>query len=334
MNEWQTYAEPKKLPFGHVKRKHTTPPEWDETSRRQKETSGETGERPQHKQHQRFVAGDPEHHRLQSRSTPIMCDVMLPYERNSFYARFDLLNNELTVKSTPPPDDWPLSVYTADARRTLPRVTKSKAAGPDYIPGRVLRTCAIQLAVVITDIFNTSLSQESVPTCFKTAPVLTAPVLKMSAVSCLNDYHSPRFWWSAFRNCFSSTSKTPSQPAWTLTCLHSEPTDLQRTQSPLPSTQSSHTLKVTTPTSECCLLIPVQHSIQSPPWNWLANLTLWAWVPHSETGYWTSSQTDARHHLHCVLSPLLFTLCTYDCSPQHGENSVVKFADHTTIGHI
>ncbi len=33
----------------------------------------------------------------------------------------------------------------------------------------------------------------------------------------------------------------------------------------------------------------------------------------------------------CVLSPLLFTLYTHDCNPRHGESSVVKFADNTTI---
>ncbi len=34
------------------------------------ETSGETGERPQHQQHQRQVAGDPEDHRLQEQEHP------------------------------------------------------------------------------------------------------------------------------------------------------------------------------------------------------------------------------------------------------------------------
>ncbi len=41
---------------------------------------------------------------------------------------------------------------------------KGKAAGPDNIPGRVLKDCAAQLTDVLTDIFNTSLSQAVVPT--------------------------------------------------------------------------------------------------------------------------------------------------------------------------
>ncbi|XP_037537292.1 signal peptide peptidase-like 2 [Nematolebias whitei] len=33
----------------------------------------------------------------------------------------------------------------------------------------------------------------------------------------------------------------------------------------------------------------------------------------------------------CVLSPLLFTLLTYDCSPSHPSNLFIKFADDTTV---
>ncbi len=114
-----------------------------------------------------------------------MCEVTLPDELNTFYACFDL-SKESAVKSTPPPEDRPLSVSTADVRRTLMRVNISKAPGPDSIPGHVLRTCANQLVDVITDIFNISLSQQSVSTCIKTATIV--PVPKKSVVSSLNDY--------------------------------------------------------------------------------------------------------------------------------------------------
>ncbi len=78
---------------------------------------------------------------------PIMCEATLPYEMNTFYARFDLLNKESAVKSTLPPEDWPLSVSTVDVRRILLRVNMSKAVGPDNIHGCVVRTCASQLVV-------------------------------------------------------------------------------------------------------------------------------------------------------------------------------------------
>ncbi len=49
-----------------------------------------------------------------SRSAPIMCEATLPDKLNTFYANFDLLNSESAVKSTPPPEDRPLSVSTAE----------------------------------------------------------------------------------------------------------------------------------------------------------------------------------------------------------------------------
>ncbi|KAK7497458.1 hypothetical protein BaRGS_00011300 [Batillaria attramentaria] len=61
-----------------------------------------------------------------------------------------------------------------------------KAAGPDNISPRLLRTCADQLWGVFTDIYNVSLSQCTVPQCFKKSTVM--PVSKKSTVSCLNDY--------------------------------------------------------------------------------------------------------------------------------------------------
>lgn len=33
----------------------------------------------------------------------------------------------------------------------------------------------------------------------------------------------------------------------------------------------------------------------------------------------------------CVLSPALFTLFTYDCTPIHSSNSLLKFSDDTTV---
>ncbi len=74
----------------------------------------------------------------------------------------------------------------ADVRKTISRINPRKAAGPDNIPGRVLKDCAAQLTDVLTDIFNTSLSQAVVPTYVKSTTII--PVPKKSPVSRLNDY--------------------------------------------------------------------------------------------------------------------------------------------------
>ncbi|KAK2919151.1 hypothetical protein Q8A73_003522 [Channa argus] len=110
----------------------------------------------------------------------------LSHALNHFYARFEAQNNVKARKSTPPPSDQVLCLTTAEVRKTLCRVNPRKSAGPDNIPGRVLRECAEQLADVFTDIFNISLSSNVVPTCLKATTIV--PVPKKSTVSCLNDY--------------------------------------------------------------------------------------------------------------------------------------------------
>ncbi len=90
------------------------------------------------------------------------------------------------TKTATPPNDRALCLSPADVRKTLSRINPRKAAGPDNIPGRVLKDCAAQLTDVLTDIFNTSLSQAVVPTCLKSTTII--PVPKKSPVSCLNDY--------------------------------------------------------------------------------------------------------------------------------------------------
>lgn len=47
----------------------------------------------------------------------------------------------------------------------------ARPAGPDGIPGRVLRDCAHQRADVFTNIFNLSLSQATVPAGLKSATI-------------------------------------------------------------------------------------------------------------------------------------------------------------------
>ncbi len=58
--------------------------------------------------------------------------------------------------------------------------------GPDGITGRVLRSCADQLAGLFTSIFNEPLATSVVPTSFKKSIII--PVPKNNKPSCLNDY--------------------------------------------------------------------------------------------------------------------------------------------------
>ncbi|KAK3552750.1 hypothetical protein QTP86_022157, partial [Hemibagrus guttatus] len=111
------------------------------------------------------------------KTTPSACDSdsSLPDTLNDFYDRFEAQNNVVARKPIPPPNDQVLCLSTADVRRTLCRVNSRKSAGPDNIPGRVLRECAEQLADVFTDIFNISLTSAVVPTCLRTTTIVPVP---------------------------------------------------------------------------------------------------------------------------------------------------------------
>ena len=56
------------------------------------------------------------------------------------------------------PDNCVLTHSLADVSTTIKEVNIHKAAGPDRLPGHVLKACVDQLASVFTDIFNLSLT--------------------------------------------------------------------------------------------------------------------------------------------------------------------------------
>ena len=65
------------------------------------------------------------------------------------------------------------------------KVKSSEAAGPDGIPGTVIKACADQLAGILTKIFNLSLTQATVPTCLKASIIV--PIPKKTAIDSLSD---------------------------------------------------------------------------------------------------------------------------------------------------
>ncbi len=115
-------------------------------------------------------------------------DPLLAEELNTFYGRFECNGGATLPISTP---DRAAMIMLSPFQRTtfgrkLKRVNVRKAAGPDGVTGRVLRSCADQLAGLFTSIFKESLATSVVPTSFKKSVII--PVPKNSKPSCLNDY--------------------------------------------------------------------------------------------------------------------------------------------------
>ncbi len=106
-------------------------------------------------------------------SAEVRADLLLAEELNTFYGHFECNGGSATLpfsasgSSRQRSEDHVITVSEDEVRRELKRVNFRKAAGPDGITGRVLRSCADQLAGLFTSIFNESLATSVVPTSFK-----------------------------------------------------------------------------------------------------------------------------------------------------------------------
>jgi hypothetical protein len=72
-------------------------------------------------------------------------------------------------------DDCVIMLSVTDVRKTFKQVNIHKAAGTDGLPGCVLKSCTDQLASVVTDIFNFSLTESVIPPCFKQTTIVPVP---------------------------------------------------------------------------------------------------------------------------------------------------------------
>lgn len=91
-------------------------------------------------------------------------DITLANDLNAFCTHFEINQRDAALFGS---DKGVLKVTEHDVRLAFKRVNPRKAVGPDGISGRVLKSCAQQLAPVFTVIFNLSLSLCKVPACFK-----------------------------------------------------------------------------------------------------------------------------------------------------------------------
>ncbi|KAK0146238.1 RNA-directed DNA polymerase from mobile element jockey [Merluccius polli] len=284
-----------------------------------------------------------------SNSSPSVMDMPFLQELNNFYARFDKENKDTATKTELSVDHQTLTLPPSDVQDALSKINARKAAGPDGIPGRVLRACAEQLAGVLTDIFNLSLAQASVPACFKTTSIV--PVPKHSSPSCLNDYR-PVALTPIVMKCFERlvlahlkkclpTSLDPHQFAYqnnrstddavstALHCVLSH-LDNKNTYARLLFVDFSSAFNTVIPSKLITKLGDL--GISTPLCNWILDF-LTNRPQHVRSGHDRSTtlilNTGAPQG--CVLSPFLYSLFTHDCKPKYGSNSIIKFADDTTV---
>ena len=122
---------------------------------------------------------------------PTSNDPNLPDQFNVFCTRFEAPRGSTPSipPASPPPattSPAPLVITEHEVRRLFKGQNTRKACGPDMVSPATLKHCASELAPVFTDIFNQSLNLCRVPVCFKSAVII--PVPKKPKITCLNDY--------------------------------------------------------------------------------------------------------------------------------------------------
>ncbi|KAL0165593.1 hypothetical protein M9458_037437, partial [Cirrhinus mrigala] len=260
---------------------------------------------------------------------------------NEFYCRFEKQKTCLTP-CTPPPN-CPTAQPSTPCPSISPTVSKicegdvckvfrkqkiRKAKGPDGVSPACLKACAVQLSTIFTLIFNRSLEMCIVPSCFKCSTII--PVPKKPKTTGLNDYR-PVALTSVVMKSFerlvlaylkdiTGPLLDPLQFAYRANrdlCKDLDVDFSSAFNTIIPDILQIKLSQLSVPTSIC---------------QWITSF-LTDRQQLVRLGKLTSStrtiSTGAPQG--CVLSPLLFSLYTNDCTSKDPSVKLLKFADDTTV---
>ena len=284
------------------------------------------------------------------KKTVVCDDVTLPNQLNDFYGRFDRTNTSQPNPACTDDVTAPFRVSSSSVERSFSRQKVKKAAGPDGLTPRLLRSCAAQLAKVFTIIFNWSLSIRQVPVCFKEATII--PVPKKKNISCLNDYrpvaltsvpmkelerHVLNFLKSKIPSDFDPfqfayrTNRSVEDAICIL--LHEIMSHLEKTCSYARILFIDYSSAFNTIIPSKLHFKLVNHlKLPLAICDWILDFLLerkQSVVIGNNKSDCVILNTGAPQG--CVLSPLLYSLFTHDCRPNFPNTLILKFADDTTV---
>ncbi len=270
----------------------------------------------------------------------------LPDELNTFYAHFEADNTAHTenAPAAAAEEVSPLSLFVADVTRSFKRVNIHKAVGPDGKPGRVLKACAFQLAGVLQTFSICPFLCLWFPHASKNQTIV--PIPKKNKITCLNDWR-PVALTPIFSKCFEKLVRD-----YICSVLPASLDPLQFAYRSNRSTDDAIAFTLHTALSHLenkntyvrMLFVDYSSAFNTiVPATLIANLqtlglnrSLCSWILDFLTGrsqvVRMGNNTSSPLILNtgapqgCVLSPLLYSLYTHNCTATHSSNVIVKFA--------
>ncbi|KAK3536977.1 hypothetical protein QTP86_029474 [Hemibagrus guttatus] len=219
----------------------------------------------------------------------------------------------------------------------------------DFLTDRRQFHCANQLSPVFTDIFNTSLETCHVPACFKTSAIV--PVPKKTKITGLNDYRPVALTsvvMKSFERLVLSYLKDITDPL--LDPLQFAYRANRSVDDAVNMALHFILQHLDSPGSYARILfVDFSSAFNTIVPALLRDKLFQLNVPDSMCSWITDFLTDRRQFVRlgthvsdlqhispgspqgCVLSPLLFSLYTNDCTSGHQSVKLLKFADDTTL---
>ncbi|KAI2645419.1 putative RNA-directed DNA polymerase from transposon BS [Labeo rohita] len=265
---------------------------------------------------------------------------------NEFYCRFE--KTPLTPPTTLLSPTPALQIREDDVRQVFRKNKRRKAPGPDGVTSTCLKTCADQLAPIFSQIFNRSLELCEVPSCFKRSTII--PVPKKPKITGLNDYR-PVALTSVIMKSFEKLVLAylkditgpllePLQFAYRANRSVDDAVNmgLHFILQHLKSGTYVRILFVDF-SSAFNTIIPnlllqklTQLSVPTSICQWITSFLTERQQLVKLRKYSSSTRTISTGTPQgCVLSPLLFSLYTNDCTSKDPSVKLLKFADDTTI---
>ncbi len=266
---------------------------------------------------------------------------------NEFYCRFE--KTPFTHPATPLSHTPELKIREDDMRQVFKKNKRRKAPGPDGVTPACLKSCADQLAPIFTQIFNRSLELCEVPLYFKRSTII--PVPKKPKIPGLNNNRPVALTYvvmKSFEKLVLAYLKDITGPL--LDPLHFayranrsvddavnmglhyilKHLDRPRTYVRILFVDLSSAFNTIIPN----LLLPKlsQLSVPTSVCQWI-NSFLTDRQQIERLGKFSSNThtISTGAPLCSVLSPLLFSLYTNDCTAKDNSVKLLKFADDTTL---